>query len=634
MSPLPIPRGRATSFLWELVRQRRRVVLLVLGLGVMAAALEGGTMGLFALALHTLTGGSEVRLADDFGAFGRLADSAFASLGTGGLFLTLVGLAIVSQLLRSGLQFGGGVAAARLQSDIEGAVRRRIFRRFMLMTYGHIRRFAIGDLASYMAQVSHLGQVIQRSNMILGQLLLLAAYLVVLFWLSWIGTLLAAVAMVLASLSLRRIVRRIHTEATSYKNSFINVNELTVEFLNGIRLVHSYGREEYAEQRTGEVIDACVGARRRSIVWQASVSPLVDSLAVIGVGLCLMLGYVYLGGESSGAVARYATFLFVLYRLAPRLSTINKNWGLAHGYLPFVDRIAGLLADDDEVRATKGGRSFAGLRRDIELRDVSLRYDKESERALHGIDFTLRRGETVAVVGESGSGKSSIADLLIGLYKPTAGRILVDGEDLQELDPEDWLGRLAVVSQRTFLLNGSVAENIGFGRLDATEEEIVDAARRAHADEFVTRMPEGYATTVGEQGYRLSGGQRQRIAIARAILRDPDLLILDEATSGLDSRSERAIQASLAEIGRERSVLVIAHRLSTVVGADRILMLAEGRIEEQGTHDELLARGGLYAYHWGLQMASSGRATAPLREADEPQRPLAAQAREGERSTG
>ena len=246
----------------------------------------------------------------------------------------------------------------------------------------------------------------------------------------------------------------------------------------------------------------------------------------------------------------------------------------------------------------------------MRLEAVGLRYAPDLPPALRGIDLTIPRGRTVALVGESGAGKSSIADLLVGLYDPTDGRILIDGHDLQSLDLASWQQRLGVVSQDTFLFNASIAANIGFGCPGASRQQIEAAAATAQALGFIRQLPDGFDTLIGERGYRLSGGQRQRLSLARAVLREPELLILDEATSALDSESERLVQQALEQFERNHTVLVIAHRLSTIVNADLICVLQQGRIVEQGSHSELLALEGGYARLWRQQSQAAGPVSA------------------------
>jgi ATP-binding cassette subfamily B protein len=246
----------------------------------------------------------------------------------------------------------------------------------------------------------------------------------------------------------------------------------------------------------------------------------------------------------------------------------------------------------------------------MSFEEVGFAYPSREAQSLHGISFSIRPGERVALVGPSGAGKSTIFQLLLRFYDPQSGRILVDGVPLPELDPRALRGLIALVPQEPTTFGTSVAENIRYGRPDASDAEVREAARQAAADGFIMALPQGYETPIGERGVTLSGGQRQRIAIARAILKDAPLLLLDEATSALDAESERAVQVALDRLMRERTTLVIAHRLATVRQADRILVLDHGRIVEEGTHDMLVARGGLYARLAALQFETAATVEA------------------------
>lgn len=561
-------------------------------------------MAVLGLALQVMAEGGRILTSEKLQALNTLLATFQNRFGQDGLFFFLVASAVTCQLLRSGLKFAGDIAAAHLQASVEGDVRCQIFRQYMAISYDTAQDRKVGDLASHMEQVNYLGMAIQRVNITLSQILLLGAYSGVLLWLSWRATVVAATAMVLASLGLRRLVLRIRKYAGRFKRAIVTLGEQTIEFLSGLRLVHIFGRERFAIQQIDQTVAETVTNRRLGLVWQATLAPLIESFSILGVGAALIAGYLFFGTENPSELARLATFLIVLYRLAPRFSVINKNWGMINNYFPFVERISEFLRSDNKNYTVHRGEAFTGLKSEIEFRGVGKRYGDRGPWVLSDLSFRLRRGEMLAIVGESGAGKTTIISLLLRLHDPTVGSLLVDGVELERLDLSDWRLRLGVVSQDVFLLNTSVRDNIAFGKIDASDSEIKSAARAAHADEFISKLAQGYATPVGDQGLRLSGGQRQRLAIARAILRNPELLILDEATSDLDGRSERLIQDSISRLRANRTIIAVAHRLSTISMADRIIVLDKGQIREEGNHDELLAQGGLYTQFWQAQVLS------------------------------
>lgn len=600
---LGLSAGAAALFV-GLVAQYRRAMVISFVASLVAALTEGFTLAFLALALEVLGAGT-------MSATASRAVELGASLGLDhdGSFLLLVGCAIAMQVLHSLLTFVSDVAHASLQSNVERTARQRIFDRFMSTSYGEARSRRVGELSSYMDQVNFLGLALQRVHMISSQLLLLVVYMSLLLWFSWVATLTTIGAMLVLTFLIRRLVRRVRREAIEFKTTLVNVNSQTIEFLSGLRVIFSFGRERYAKERVGVAIDRCAQARKRGLIWQASIAPVIESISILVIGGVLVAGFAIYGSSDRAKLIELASFVLVIFRSAPRLSMLNKSWGQMTHYLTFFERASEILGAEDGKPRGDTAR-FDALRDRIEFSHVTLVYPGTETAAVHDLQFELRRGQMLALVGESGAGKTTIADLLLGLYRPTSGAILVDGVPLDRLDWDDWRARLGVVNQDTFLLDGTIRENIAFGKLDATDEEIEAAARVAHAHDFISQLDTGYDTRLGEQGYRLSGGQRQRLAIARAVLRDPQILILDEATSDLDSQSEALIQESMMRLRENRTVLVIAHRLSTIAAADEILVLGDGRVLERGRHHELLSENGMYANFVNLQSKLSFRAPA------------------------
>jgi ATP-binding cassette, subfamily B, bacterial MsbA len=371
------------------------------------------------------------------------------------------------------------------------------------------------------------------------------------------------------------------------------------ESVTGVRTVFAYGLQKYVRKKFREQNADFTRNHLKIALIEEAAHPLVELL--IAVVAALMVGYggfLLVQGELTPGdlLAFFAAFAMMVNPLKA-LNDVNLRLNQAAAAL---DRIGEVLSWRSGLREAADPAPVADLAREIRLEGVRFAYpDAPEHEVLRGVSFTVERGQVVALVGASGAGKSSLASLLPRIFDPTGGRILYDGKDLRELELDGLRRRIAVVSQDVFLFNDTIEENIRCGRLSATREEIREAARRAHAEEFIAQLPGGYATVIGDRGQKLSGGQRQRLSIARAFLRAAPVLILDEATSSLDTASEKLVQRALEELMVERTTIVIAHRLSTIRGADRILVMKDGEVVESGVHDELLARGGVYAHLHG-----------------------------------
>jgi subfamily B ATP-binding cassette protein MsbA len=373
------------------------------------------------------------------------------------------------------------------------------------------------------------------------------------------------------------------------------------EALAGTKIVKAFGREAHEAERFDRVNDRLLALALKDHRTDEVTDPLMEVLAALGIMGALWYGghQVIAGAMTPGDFFSFTAAVALLYGPVRQLSRIVNT---VQQSTASVERVFEVLDTPPAIADRPGAHTLPGFVHGIRFEGVSFRYPGATEPALRDITLEIARGEVVAFVGMSGAGKSTLMDLLPRFHDVSAGRITVDGHDVRDLTQASLRAQIGLVTQDTFLFSDSVRYNIAYGRPDASAADIARAARQAHAEEFIAACPEGYDTLVGERGVRLSGGQRQRLAIARAFLKDPPILILDEATSDLDAESEFMVQQALADLMRGRTVLVIAHRLATVRNADRIVVVHDGRIAEVGRHDELLARDGVYRRLYALQM--------------------------------
>ena len=415
----------------------------------------------------------------------------------------------------------------------------------------------------------------------------------VIFYQNWRLGGLSFIVIPLAVLTMTRMGKKLRALATSGQERMGDMASTLQESLSGIRMVKAYGREEAEAERFKESNKAFYDTRMKAIQVSSLGSSHMEVIGVVGVAAIIWYGgsLVISGDLTPGAFFSFLTAMFMAFTPIRRLSGSNNEIQQA---LAAAERVFSVIDLQTEQEIDRGLVTMPPIRQSVLYQDVTFFYDGQTVPALSDIELEIRVGEMVALVGSSGSGKTTLANLLPRFYEPTAGHVLIDGVDIQSFTLASLRSQIGIVSQEVVLFDDTVLNNISFGRKGATEAEIVQAATLAFAHEFIERLPQGYQTKIGERGVKLSGGERQRLAIARAILRDPPLLILDEATSALDTESERVVQLALGNLMEHRTTLVVAHRLSTIQRADRIVVLSKGTIAEVGTHDELLLRGGQY----------------------------------------
>jgi len=600
----------AAKLLRTTARQQWKLLALNFGASLVEAFSEGATLGVIFLALELLSapGGSaglDLGRYPSIGVLGGLREVIVQAPRTP-LFVGLLGLAVLLQALMSLAGYLNQLSVGYFAARCVVTVKTLIHRRILALTFACASRYRVGDLLNHATDgPDAINRYINSLSLLLLNGLLLFTYLAVLIALSpWL--LLGAAGMaLLITLMQQQLLPRIRDASRQLMASQVRLGSRITEDIQGLRLLHSMGQLEAADRTVRAEMHQLEVEQRRQSQLGAVIGPFSRFLPILAIAVIAALSLLAFQGRVTGVLPSLATFVVALQRLNMRLGIIAGVFTTLGNNTGAYERLNEILSPTGKELRRQGGVPFEGLEREIRFEGVSLRYAPELPPVLDQVSFRLPKGQTLALVGASGAGKSSIADLLVGLYAPSGGRIEIDGLDLARLHLASWQQRLGVVSQDTFLFNAALAENIAFGCSWATRADVQAAAVQAQAAGFIEALPEGYDTLVGERGYRLSGGQRQRISLARAILSNPELLILDEATSALDSQSERLVQQAIEQFERQRTVLVIAHRLSTIVNADTILVLERGRIVEQGSHAELLGRGGVHAGLWKQQASGA-----------------------------
>jgi ATP-binding cassette, subfamily B, bacterial MsbA len=487
----------------------------------------------------------------------------------------------------------------RVVRDLRNALFRHILGQsaafFSVQTTGRLMSRITNDVGQVQRAVSEtIGDLTRESLSLVGFVVLLFYYDARLAIVCLTGAPLVVYPLVRLGQRVRRTTRR-------SQEALEQMSHVSAEAFTGHRIVKAFsaeGRETTKFERASEYLYRTNMKVTGVLNVLPPVMEFIGGLAFVGA-LWYGSQEIAAGRLTTGQFTAFITALFMMYGPAKKLSRVNADLNQA---MAAADRIFDMLDTHSEVTERRGAAALAPLQRTIEFRNVQFSYAGAEEPTLRGVTFTVGAGQMLAIVGRSGAGKTTLVNLIPRFYDASGGEILIDGRDVRDVTLASLRGQIGIVTQETVLFDDTIAANIAYGRPAATRAEIEAAARAAHAHEFIARLDGGYDTMVGERGQRLSGGQRQRLAIARAILRDSPILILDEATSSLDAESEMLVQDALANLMLNRTSFVIAHRLSTVRRADAIVVLERGRIVEAGRHDELLSRGGAYAKLYELQL--------------------------------
>ena len=469
--------------------------------------------------------------------------------------------------------------------------------------YAHLQRLSLkfhdarrsADSSFRVAYDSQSIQTIYNKGFtnIFASVIALIGTFIVMLRLDWVLTLLSLAIVPLIVGAIYFFARRIRSESTSIQEHESAVLAQAQEGLSSIRMVHAFGREDFEVMQFHQQAQQSLQANLRLTLTNVNSALVISTLMVIGTAAMYYVGtlHVLAGTLSLGSLLVFSAYLLMLYQ--PLESLTYTAWAM-EGATAGAKRCFEILDSQDDVRDSPNAVDISSAKGAIELRSVDFGY-AESRIVLRGINLSIAPNQIVGLVGGTGAGKSTLLSLVPRFYDPTTGSVMLDGRDVHEITKKSLRAQIAIVLQDTLLFSTTVRENIAYGRPDATEEEIVEAARRAQADEFIRQMPQGYSNLVGERGGHLSVGQRQRIGIARAFLKNAPILLLDEPTSALDPSTEAAIMETIKELMRGRTTLIATHRLATIHNLDQIIVLEHGRIIEQGRGPELLARGGVYA---------------------------------------
>lgn len=511
-----------------------------------------------------------------------------------------IGIVVVF-LIRGIFYFGQSYLVSYVGQRVVIDIRGQLYRKFQRLPLAYYDNHRTGEMMSYIsndvaalqnAMVDKLIELITEISIFIGSLGMM-------FYLDWKLSLLTFAVVPMVGQAMNIFGKKLKKSGTMIQERMADMTAMLQESLSAVRVVKSFVREDHEIKRYDQENERNFEAAMLNIRLMSMLTPTVEFLAALAVTVIVWFGgyEVVEGRITAGALVAFLTYAV---NLANPVKRISRAFGTMQQALAAADRVFAVMDLPETIADKLDAKPLPKVTGRVKVDNVSFSYNEEAP-AVKNISFDVKPGQMIAFVGPSGAGKSTIANLLPRFYDVTEGSITVEGMDVRDVTLSSLREQIGIVPQETMLFSGTVWENIRYGRLDATNEEIVEAAKAANADEFIRQLPNGYDTKLGERGVNISGGQRQRLAIARAILKDPQILILDEATSALDTESEKVVQAALDRLMVGRTSFVIAHRLSTILSADRILVLDHGEIVEDGTHEELLVKGGLYSNLYNIQ---------------------------------
>ena len=508
---------------------------------------------------------------------------------------------VVIFLLRGIFLYGQNYLMSYVGQHVIIDIRSEVFRKLQRLSMSFYDKNKTGTIMSYVTNdVNALqGAMVDNTIELVTEGIILIGSVCAMIYLDWKLTLFTILTFPVVLYFMNYFGKKIRRSGGQIQEATADITSVLQESVSSARVVKSFVREQYEIERFERENEANLKANLKNAKYMATLTPTIEFVAALGVTLILWYGgnNVIAGETTAGSLVAFLAYAVNISNPIKRITRVSGNIQKA---LAAAQRVFDVLDLREEVRDLPDAKALPAVTGNVSFEHVTFSYNTGDE-ILHDLSFTAKPGQAIGLVGPSGAGKSTVASLLPRFYDCDAGTIRIDGTDIRHVTLDSLRNQVGIVPQETILFNGSVYDNILYGRLDATKEEIEAAAKAANAHDFIMELPEGYNTMLGDRGVNISGGQRQRIAIARAILKDPRILILDEATSALDTESERVVQEALNRLMVGRTSIIIAHRLSTIKNADRILVLDKGKLVEDGTHEELMNKNGLYAHLYQIQ---------------------------------
>ncbi len=506
--------------------------------------------------------------------------------------VSLLGIAVI----RGIFLYSNRLLSITLGLRVEKSLKKRVFKKIIQMELGSIHQEKIGNLFTVLDNFTRkCASITRHISSAFVNVFTIFIYSILMWNVSWELALMAMVLLLLVTTLIKRRYSSKLSQVGKRANTAIkSLNGTGLEILSGIKLIRLFAKEHKISKRYRQSMQKYMDRMYQQGKLVSLMDPLFSTLNVFVLAL-LLIASTFLLPQNGQLIGKIILFILIMYRLMSPAATLNKLRAEVVSLLPALNDTLTLLERKDQEKIDTTGTNFNELTKGIRFKNVTFAYAEEDGPILKELSLNIPKGQMAAIVGTSGSGKTTLVNLIARLYTPQAGQICIDDNDLTDLNIESWRSNIALVSQDTFIFHDTVMENLKFASDSASEEDIYKAAQLADIHDFILSLPKGYNTILGDRGVRLSGGQQQRLSIARAVLSDPQLLILDEATSNLDSETEQRIQQSVASLSKGRTVIAVAHRLSTIRDADNIIVLHQGNVVEQGTHQNLVKLEGYYS---------------------------------------